>query len=54
MLRSAAVFLAIAIVAGLLGFWGLEATSAGIAKVLFFAFLIMALVSFLFGRRAVV
>jgi uncharacterized membrane protein YtjA (UPF0391 family) len=52
MLRWAAIFLVIALVAGALGFFGLESTAASIAKVLFFAFLIVALVSFLFGRRA--
>lgn len=52
MLRWAAICFAIALVAGVLGFWGLESTAAGVAKVLFFAFIIMALVSFLFGRRA--
>jgi uncharacterized membrane protein YtjA (UPF0391 family) len=52
MLRWAVIFFVIALVAGFLGFWGLESSAAGIAKILFFAFLIMALVSFLFGRRA--
>jgi len=52
MLRWAAIFLVIAIVAGVLGFWGLEASAAAIAKVLFFAFLVLALLSLVFGRRA--
>ncbi len=52
MLRWAAIFFVIAIVAGVMGFWGLESSAAGIAKVLFFAFLVMALVSVVFGRRA--
>lgn len=54
MLRWAAIFFVIAIVAGFLGFFGLENTAAGIAKILFFAFLIIAVVSLLVGRRTVV
>jgi uncharacterized membrane protein YtjA (UPF0391 family) len=52
MLRAAVAFLVIALVAGLLGFWGLESTAASIAKVLFVAFLVLALISFGLGRRA--
>jgi uncharacterized membrane protein YtjA (UPF0391 family) len=53
MLRWAAIFFVVAIVAGLLGFWGLESSAATIAKLLFFAFIIIAVVSLLMGRRAV-
>ena len=35
MLYYAVVFLIVAIVAGILGFWGLAATAAWIAKVIF-------------------
>lgn len=47
-------FLILAIIAGFLGFGGVASTSAGMAKTLFFVFLIIAAVSFLwnmFGTR---
>ena len=53
MLRWAAIFLVIALAAGVLGFWGLQTTAASIARVLFFGFLIVAVVSLLVGRRTV-
>ena len=52
MLYWAAVFFVIALLAAIFGFGGLAASAAGVAKVLFFVFLIFALVSFLFGRRS--
>lgn len=45
-------FLVIALVAAVLGFGGIAAGAASIAKVLFFAFLVLAAVSFILGRRA--
>ena len=45
MLYYALVFLVIALVAGLLGFGYLSLATAGIAKILFFVFLIMFFVS---------
>ncbi len=50
MLHYAVVFFIIAIVAAILGFGGIAAGAAGIAKVLFFVFLILAVITFL--RRA--
>jgi len=47
----AAVFLLIAIVAAVFGFGDIAASATGIAKVLFFCFLVLALVSFALGRR---
>jgi len=54
MLYWALVFLVVAIVAGLLGFGAVAFAAAGIAKVLFFLFLILFLVSLIMhvGRRA--
>jgi uncharacterized membrane protein YtjA (UPF0391 family) len=52
MLHYAAVFLVIALIAALFGFGGIAASSAGIAKILFFVFVVLAVVSLLFGRRA--
>jgi uncharacterized membrane protein YtjA (UPF0391 family) len=45
MLYWAAVFLVIAIIAGLLGFGAIAFAAAGIAKVLFFVFLILFIIS---------
>jgi uncharacterized membrane protein YtjA (UPF0391 family) len=51
MLRWTVVFLIIALVAGLLGFYSLEGTAMWIAKVLFLVFLILFIVSLVMGRR---
>ncbi len=51
MLYWAAVFFVIALVAAVLGFGGLAAGAAGIAKVLFFVFLVLGALSLIFGRR---
>jgi uncharacterized membrane protein YtjA (UPF0391 family) len=52
MLYWAAVFFVVALLAAVFGFGGLAASAAGVAKILFFVFLVFALVSFLFGRRS--
>lgn len=49
MLHYAAVFLVIALVAALFGFGGIAASAVGIAKVLFYIFLVLALASLLAG-----
>lgn len=57
MLYWALVFFVVALVAGLLGFSGIYVAAAGIAKILFFVFLVLFLVSLVaggFGRRPVV
>ena len=41
MLHYAAVFFVIALVAGLLGFTGIAAGAVGIAKILFFVFIVL-------------
>lgn len=51
MLYWAAVFFVIALLAAIFGFGGIAASAAGVAKILFFVFLILALLSFIFGRR---
>jgi len=43
---------ALLLMAAIFGFGGLAASAAGVAKILFFVFLVFALVSFLFGRRS--
>lgn len=49
MLHHATVFLVIALIAALLGYGGFMAAFAGIARVLFFVFAALALVSFVAG-----
>lgn len=49
MLYWAAVFFIIAIVAAIFGFGGIVSAAAGIAKILFFIFLVLFLVSLLTG-----
>lgn len=51
MLRWAAVFFVVALVTAVFGFGGVADSTAGIAKILFFAFLVLGLVSLVFGRR---
>jgi uncharacterized membrane protein YtjA (UPF0391 family) len=46
MLHYAVVFFVIALIAALFGFGGIAAGAAGIAKILFFAFLLIAIVTF--------
>jgi uncharacterized membrane protein YtjA (UPF0391 family) len=49
MLRWALIFLVVAIVAGIFGFAGIMVAAAGIAKLLFYLFLVLFLVSLLMG-----
>ena len=51
MLGWAIVFLIIAVVAAVFGFGGIAVASAGIAKILFFVFLVLFVFSLLFGWR---
>jgi uncharacterized membrane protein YtjA (UPF0391 family) len=53
MLHYALVFLLIAILAGVFGFGGIAVASAGIAKILFFLFIIAFVISLIMhaGRR---
>jgi uncharacterized membrane protein YtjA (UPF0391 family) len=50
MLSWAITFLVIAIIAAILGFGGIAGTATGIAKVLFFVFLVLFVVSLIMGR----
>jgi uncharacterized membrane protein YtjA (UPF0391 family) len=54
MLYYALVFLIVAIIAGLLGFGAISFAAAGIAKILFFIFIVLFLVSLVrhIGSRA--
>jgi uncharacterized membrane protein YtjA (UPF0391 family) len=50
MLSWALTFLVVAIIAGVFGFTGIYVAAAGIAKVLFFVFLVLFIVSLIAGR----
>lgn len=53
MLNWAITFLVIALIAALLGFGGIAGTAVGFAKILFFVFLVLFIVSLIMGRRKV-
>lgn len=50
MLRYAIIFFVISLIAAVLGFGGIAGSAAGIAKLLFIGFLILAVLSLIFGR----
>jgi uncharacterized membrane protein YtjA (UPF0391 family) len=52
MLHWSLVFLVIALIAAVLGFGGIAGTAAGIAKALFVIFLVVWVLAFMVGRRA--
>jgi uncharacterized membrane protein YtjA (UPF0391 family) len=52
MIRWAIVFAILALISGVLGFGGLAGDFAYITKILLFVFLVLFVVSLLFGRRA--
>jgi uncharacterized membrane protein YtjA (UPF0391 family) len=54
MLRWALIFFVIAIVAAIFGFGGLAGEAAWIGKLLLVVFLILAVLSIIFGRRSTV
>ncbi|MDZ7680750.1 MAG: DUF1328 domain-containing protein [Fodinibius sp.] len=45
-------FWSCAIVAAILGFGGIAGTAAGIAEILFYIFIVLFVLSLIFGRRA--
>lgn len=49
MLRWAAAFFILALIAAVLGFGGIAVASAGIAKILFFIFLVVFAISLIMG-----
>lgn len=51
MLSWSVTFLIIALIAAALGFTGIAGTAVGIAKILFFVFIVLFVVSLIFGRR---
>ena len=53
MLRWVWLFLVLAIIAAIFGFTGVVVAAAGIAKILFFVFLVVFVIGLLMGRRVV-
>lgn len=51
MLSWSVTFLIIALIAAALGFTGIAGTAVGIAKILFFVFIVLFLLSLIFGRK---
>jgi len=51
MLSWAVVFFIVAVVAAALGFGGIAGAATGIAKILFFVFLVAFVISLVMGRR---
>jgi uncharacterized membrane protein YtjA (UPF0391 family) len=51
MLSWSVTFLIIALIAAALGFGGIAGTAVGIAKILFFVFIVLFLLSLIFGRK---
>ena len=49
MLRYAIIFFVVALVAALFGFGGIAASAAGIAQLLFYGFIILAIISLVVG-----
>ena len=54
MLHYSIVFFIIAIVAAVLGFGGIAGSAVGIAKILFASFLILSVISLIFGRKKII
>ena len=50
MLRWTVIFLVVAIIAAIFGFGGVDPGAASIAKILFFIFIVLFLLSIIFGR----
>ncbi len=51
MLRWALIFCIVALVASAFGFWALEGAAMQIARILFFVFLVLLVISLVTGRR---
>jgi uncharacterized membrane protein YtjA (UPF0391 family) len=51
MLRWTIIFIVVAIIAAIFGFGGISESAAGIAKILFFIFIVLFLISLFMGRK---
>ena len=52
MINWAITFLIIALIAAALGFGGIAGTAVGLAKILFFVFIVLFIIAFVMGRKA--
>ena len=52
MLNWAITFLIIALIAAVLGFGGIAGTAVGLAKILFFVFIVLFALTYFMGRKA--
>lgn len=53
MLRWTIIFLIIAIIAAIFGFGGIYEAATDIARILFYIFIVLFILSFLFGRKPI-
>jgi len=53
MLRWTVTFLIIAIIAAILGFGGIAVGAAAIAKIFFYIFIVLFILSFFIGKRSI-
>ncbi len=53
MLRWTITFIILAIIAGIFGFGGIAAGATSIAKILFFFFIVLFIISLITGRRKI-
>jgi uncharacterized membrane protein YtjA (UPF0391 family) len=53
MLRWTIIFIVVAIIAAIFGFGGISESAAGIAKILFFIFIVLFLISLFMGRKKI-
>ena len=51
MINWAIPFLVIALIAAALGFGGIAGTAVGLAKILFFVFIVLFIIAFVMGRK---
>ena len=51
MINWAITFLIIALIAAALGFGGIAGTAVGLAKILFFVFIVLFIIAFVMGRK---
>jgi uncharacterized membrane protein YtjA (UPF0391 family) len=51
MINWAITFLVIALIAAALGFGGIAGTAVGLAKILFFVFIVLFIIAFVMGRK---
>ncbi len=53
MLRYSIIFLVIAIIAGVFGFGNINEAASGIAKILFFVFIVLFIIGLVLGKKKI-